>query len=61
MHQWTSPASAVFLAQDTDEEDLEIEEEEKYTYIMQDSHHVDIEELKKSIRMYFRMCLVELP
>ena len=27
MRQWTSPASAVFLAQDTDEEDLEIEEE----------------------------------
>ena len=32
MRQWTSPASAVFLAQDTDEEDLEIEEE-KNTHI----------------------------
>ena len=50
MRQWTSPASAVFLAQDTDEEDLEIEEEEKYTHIMQDSHHIDIEELKKKYK-----------
>ena len=50
MRQWTSPASAVFLAQDTDEEDLEIEEEEKYTNIMQDSHHIDIEELKKKYK-----------
>ena len=50
MRQWTSPASAVFLAQDTDEEYLEIEEEEKYTHIMQDSHHIDIEELKKKYK-----------
>ena len=48
--QWTSPASAVFLAQDTDEEDLEIVEEERYTHIMQDSHHIDIEELKKKYK-----------